>query len=168
MAINQMSQAPPAEQKGSKVLIGTGDNRLQDAVYRDGTIWAAASDACMPPGDSQIRACARFIELTAAGKEQDFDLGQAGAYYFDPAVEIVPDPSPIVGGNDLIAAFNRSSAKEHVSVVASGRRERQDPPNTLRIPVLVKAGEASYLVSATNGVDRNWGDYSGAGFDPLR
>ncbi len=151
--ISTLKTPPDARQRGTTGLIATNDNALLDAVFRDGSLWLAANAACRPRGDKETRACLRFIQvLTGAMRiKQDFNFGNAGAYYYYPAIQTD-------SGNNLITVFSRSSSSEFASVYASGRLTT-DPSNTLRNPVLIKAGEAAY------GADR-WGDYSGAAVDP--
>ncbi len=152
-AINTLSIPPSAMQLGSSNLIDTFDNRLLDAVYRDGSLWVSANSACIPSGDTQTRSCLRFIQVQTDSLtvDQDFDFGTNGGYYYYPGVTLD-------SGDNLISVFSGSSASEFPSVYASGRLA-SDPLNTLQPPVLIKAGEASYALS-------RWGDYSSVAIDP--
>jgi hypothetical protein len=157
-SIATLSTPPDAKQSGSSTLIQTNDNRLLDAVYRDGKFWVSASSACIPSGDTGMRACLRFIQFSTAGvtptKSQDFDFGQSGLYYYYPAIQID-------GNGSLISVFSGSSAGSYAGVYASGQLSSEGP-NTFRTPVLIKNGENSYTPFANR-----WGDYSGAAFDPV-
>ncbi len=153
LRITALKTPPNARQRGTSDLVETNDNALLDAVFRDDSLWLAANAACRPRGDKTTRACLRFIQVLTGAMtlNQDFNFGTAGAYYYYPAIQTD-------SGNNLITAFSRSSSSEFASVYASGQLTT-DTSNTLRDPVLIKAGETAY------GADR-WGDYSGAAIDP--
>jgi hypothetical protein len=158
-AINPLAIPPSAVQQGASTLIDTNDNRLLDAVFRDGSLWVAANSACTPSGDFLPRACLRFIQvltdsLTVA---QGFNFGTPQTYYYYPVIQTD-------SANNLITVFSRSSSVEFASVYASDRLVT-DPPNTLQPPVLIHAGEAPSQLSFVNML--RWGDYSGAGIDPV-
>ena len=154
--INALTSPPDAKQLGTTVLIQTNDNRLLDAVYRNGALWVSANSACVPTSDASTRARLRLIHLSAASgltKKQDFDFGLSGRYYYYPAIQID-------GSGNLISVFSGSSASEYVGVYASGQRTTL-PLNSFQTPVLVKEGEKAYTPFANR-----WGDYSGAAIDP--
>jgi len=150
-----ISNIPPnAIQAGSAFLIHTGDNRVQDADWRQGKLWLALNDACTPPGDTSTRSCARFIQITTAtpAVTQDFRLGAIGFYYFRPALSI-----DIFGGIGIVFGF--SSAANFPSIAVTGQAAG-DPPNTVEQPIAVKVG--------TGPVESGrFGDYSGSGLDPV-
>ena len=61
VTIPDFDDPPSAKQKnGSGVTIDTGDQRLLDAVYRDGHLWASGNDQCKPSGDTTQRSCLQF------------------------------------------------------------------------------------------------------------
>lgn len=156
-AINSLSLPPRAKQKDSQESPDTGDTRIQDAVFRDGQLWASADTGCVPAGDSMLRSCMRFIQVTTSNLSvaQDFDFGTSGSYYYYPSIDLDVD-------DNLLTAFTRSSTTEFPSAYIDARRST-DPVDTLGTPVLFQAGVTSY--SSTNNPPR-WGDYSGAGIDP--
>jgi hypothetical protein len=154
--VSTLTSPPDAEQLGTSTLIQTNDNRLLDAAYRNGALWVSANSACVPSGETSTRACLRLIQFLTTGgirKNQDFDFGQTGRYYYYPAIQLD-------GNSNLISVFSRSSASEYASVYASGQRP-SDGVNTFQDPLLIKAGENAY-----NPFAYRWGDYSGAAFDP--
>ena len=156
LSINSLTSPPDAQQKGSTVLIQTNDNRLLDAAYENGALWVSATSACQPQGDSQARACLRFIKVSTGGgisKTQDFDFGQSGLYYYYPAIQID-------GNGSLVSVFSGSSSQTFAGVYASGQRYNAGA-NTFQSPVPLKGGENSYTPFASR-----WGDYSGASIDP--
>jgi hypothetical protein len=155
-SINPLTSPPDAQQAGTSTLIQTNDNRLVDAVYRNGALWVSANSACVPSGETTTRACLRLIQFSIGSsmtKAQDFDFGQAGLYAYYPAVQID-------GGGNLISVFSGSSASLYAGVYASGQRPA-DGANTFQSPVQIKSGENSYHPFASR-----WGDYSGAAIDP--
>ena len=156
IAIAALASPPDAKQKGTSVLIQTNDNRLLEASFRNGVLWVAANSACVPAVDTATRACLRLIKLSTVGgisKQQDFDFGQPGAYYYYPAVHTD-------GSGKLIAAFSGSSASDYAGVYVSGQRAT-DPVNTFQLPTLVKPEGDAYTPFANR-----WGDYSGVAIDP--
>ena len=150
---------PNAAQAGTSNLINTNDNSALDVVYRDGFIWVTANDACLDASFNFL-SCVRLTQIDTAQmvRTQDLDLGEAGGNFYYGAIQVVPDPN-IAGTDDLIAVFTESNPSDFPSVMASGRVEAVDPPNTLRAPVLIQPGLAPYA-------GNRWGDYSGAGADP--
>lgn len=151
-----MTIPPDAQQLGGLPLIATNDNRLLEAVFRDGSLWTTGAVGCIPSGDNVTRACLRMIEVMTLGLtvSQDFNFGISGIYMYFPAITLD-------SLNNLIGVFSRSSASEFAGVWASGRLSA-DPPNTLQNPTLIKAGEAHYSPFANR-----WGDYSAASVDPV-
>jgi hypothetical protein len=161
LAIGALKTPPDALQKGGGALIVTNDTSLLNAVYRNGNLWVSGNTACTPAGDSTVRSCAHFTEISTSGLTpvvvQDFTFGQNGQYYYYPAIQI--DSS----GN-LIAVLNRSSSTEFPSVVASGQKI-SDGANAFEAPAVLKEGEVAYTPSSA--MANRWGDYSGAALDPL-
>lgn len=156
LAIATLSIPPDAVQAGTSLLIDTNDNRLLDAVFRDGELWVTANSACTPGGDATTRACLRFTEILPQGTPavaQDFDVGTVGDYYYYAALQLD-------NLDNLVTVFSKSSAAEFPSVYAGGQLATA-APDTFQVPVVLKAGEAPYGL-----IPPRWGDYSGAGIDP--
>jgi hypothetical protein len=93
LPIDTISYPPNGRQKGTSVLIDTNDDSLLDAVFREGSpgsLWVSANDACTPPGDTLVRSCLRFVELSIGaggiGVAQDFDYADSGTDYYYPSV----------------------------------------------------------------------------------
>ncbi len=153
---------PSAPQKNSSHSIDTGDERILDAVYRDGILWASGNDMCKPSGDTTQRSCLQFFEVLTGGASpvvhQDFSFGTKNFYDYYPSVDL--DSS-----DDLITSFSQSSSNEFPSAYVDGRLAG-DPVNTLGTPVLFQAGAKAYSSNDTSGGPFRWGDYSGAGVDP--
>lgn len=142
-------------------FIDTGDNKLLDAVYRTNALWLTANVGCVPSGASSTFTCLKFIKIQrdpttgALTIAQDFDFGINGIDHYFAAIQIDSNDS-------LGAVFSSSSPSEFASVYVSAQAAT-DPPNFLQSPVLVKGGEDTYDSPS----DNRWGDYSGAGVDPV-
>jgi hypothetical protein len=156
LSVTSFTDPPNAAQKnGVGNPIDTGDQRLLDAVFRDGHLWTSSTDSCKPSGDTVQRSCMQFFEVLTGGASpvvnQDFSFGTKNFADYYPSVDL--DSS-----GDLITSFTQSSSTEFASAYVDGRLAG-DPVNTLGTPVLFEAGTKAY-----NGT--RWGDYSGAGVDP--
>ena len=149
-----LSTPPNAVQCNSSTTVATNDNALLDAVYRNGSLWVSANDACTPQGDTTARSCLRFIEISAspgttASIAQNFDVGAAGEYLYYPAVRV--DKYGNMG-----ASFTESSS----SLCPSSAELTQQAGSAPGTPVMVNQGTAAYTQA------NRWGDYSGASVDP--
>jgi len=132
------------------------------AIYRDGSIWFAYHFA-MNMGTDAV-AVVRVVELDVSSWpqsisiKQDIILGEVGVWSFFPAIAVSS-----VG--NVAFVYSRSSAGEYPSAYYTGRLA-SDPPNTLRPPTVLKAGNASQSHISVGG-GRRWGDYLGAALDPV-
>ena len=94
------------------------------AVWHNGRLAVVGTDSCTPSGDSQVRACARVVELDAstapASVVQDVDLGYKGMSTFDPGVAWS-------GAGDLFVTLLRSSGTTPPS--SSAVLQRSDDAN---------------------------------------
>ena len=59
-AMKPTAVPPPAQQLNGGAL-DTGDDRLETAVWQNGTLWATANDACVPGGATH--SCLRVVEV---------------------------------------------------------------------------------------------------------
>ncbi len=162
-SVTAFTDPPSAPQESSTHKIDTADSRLLDVVFRDGELWASGNDSCKPSVDTTQRSCLQFFEVLTGGASpvvnQDFSFGTKNFYNYYPSVDL--DSS-----DDLITSFSQSSSAEFPSAYVDGRLAG-DPVNTLGTPVLLKAGAQSYNSNDTSGNPFRWGDYSGAGVDPI-
>jgi hypothetical protein len=162
-SVAAFTDPPNAPQKGSTHKINTADSRLLDVVFRDGQLWASGNDSCQPSGDTTQRSCLQFFEVLTSGVSpvvnQDFSFGTKNFFDYYPSVDL--DSS-----DDLITSFSQSSSTEFPSAYVDGRLAG-DSVNTLGTPVLFEAGAQSYNSNDTSGGPFRWGDYSGAGVDPV-
>jgi hypothetical protein len=158
------STAPPnADQFGgtggtsdcpAPCLIDTGDERLLDAVYRNGSVWVSHNIAG-GTGDAYSRA--RYVRIGVGGPPtvlEDLSFGADGCWYYYPAIALDQN-------NGLGMVFTRSCTSEYASVRYTGRAASD---TTLQGSTQLKAGETNYLRPASG--KNRWGDYSGAAVDP--
>ncbi len=136
-------------------LIDTGDGRLLDLVYRNGSLWTSHAVAG-GTGDAYSRV--RYVRLGVGGGPptvmEDVSFGADGCWYYYPAV--APDQNSNLG-----MVFTRSCTNEYAGVRYTGRATTD---TTLQGSTLLKSGETNY-VNPASGKNR-WGDYSGAVVDP--
>ena len=155
--ISAYSLPPNADQSGGPLPLNTGDVRIQHAVFRGDSLWAAFSTT--RNWGAGNRASVQWVQLRAAANTlvQEGVYGTRDAHYFYPA--LCPD-----NNGNLVMVFSRSGPSEFASIGHTGRRST-DPLGFLQPSVLLKAGTAHY--QALDGGGRNrWGDYNGVAADP--
>ena len=161
-AIDVIGAPPVAQASGTVGGIDNGDDRILDAVWRNGSLWFAASSGCIFSGpDPAIRTCVKLtqIDTTTNAVLQDTYFGALGAYSYFPALKTD-------GAGNLVFVFTRSASTLFPQVRVAGRLT-SDPLNTIGASVLLKAGEIAYNPPAAPGEPPyRWGDYSGAAIDP--
>ena len=152
---------PNAVQLGGGTPLDSGDTRLNNAVYRNGSLWAAHS-INMNFGTGDVAAI-RWAQVDLSGWPtsvdivQDGTLGADSVWFFYPA--IMADAA-----NNVAVAFTRSSATEFASADYAFRLAA-DLPGALPVNTVLKAGSANYQLLDSNG-DNRWGDYSAIAVDP--
>ncbi len=152
---------PNAPQQGGGTPLDTGDTRPLNAVYRNGSVWAAHSTQANFGGGNV--SAIRWVQIDVSSwpatvsRIQDSTFGADGVWYFYPTIMV--DAS-----NDLAIILARSSTSEFGSAYYTSRLGI-DAVNTLQPSSLLKAGTANYLNLDSDGNNR-WGDYFGIGLDP--
>ena len=146
--VSGLVQAPDAPQS-DPALINTGDNRVQNAVWENGTLWLAISIGCLINGESGVYACGRYLGINTATMTISYDAASAldqGRDLFYPAIMPASDGT-------IYTVFGYSSASE-----------------TPGIGVLINPGPAASWGILTPGTGANesgrWGDYFGIARDP--
>ena len=139
---------------GPPPCIDSGGFQMREAVWRDNSLWSAASDACIPPGDT-VRSCAHLVEVETVGTPsvvQDMLFGgPAGHNWSFPAIRT--DAS-----HNLHVSLTHTSPSIFAEARVAGRLA-SDPLGTMSGSCLLKEGEVVH----TSG---RWGDYMGAAVDP--
>ncbi len=148
--------APPESVTAEGESFDSGDSRMLDAMWREGSLWISASAACVPEGDSTTRSCAHLIEVNASPPTsptiaQDIMFGAPEEYYSWPAVRT--DAS-----GDVYVSLTHANSTIFAEARAAGRLVGE-PANTMSGSTLLRAGDVVY----TGG---RWGDYLAAAVDP--
>jgi hypothetical protein len=121
--------------------VGTGDSRVQSAIWYRSMLWIAFNDGCYVKNDTKSRSCIRFIELNTSTSNimQDFDVGAFGSSLYYPALSMDK------AGN-LGAIFGYSSNSQNPSLLIS-KHLSSDLPNSIEEPQILKLGEqTNYLI----------------------
>jgi hypothetical protein len=155
--------APNAVQAGTTDLVDVGDGRVQSAVWRNGTLWAAATAGCVPPQDRAARSCLQLWEIATGSSTltQDFNWSTgAGTYDFYPALSTN-------ASGDLTVVFGESSASLDPSILVTGQTVA-DLGDGLEPAVVLKEGTGPDTVgSSCPGGVCPFGDTFGAAFEPF-
>jgi hypothetical protein len=152
---------PPAVQKGSSSsTLDSGDDRMQQVQFINGTIWGALDTALTIPHDATVRAAAAWFnvkpslgdeELASATMTRQGYLALRGNYLIYPALQADK------AGNAAMV-FTVSGADRFAG--AAFATMRSDQSSFGRVTVAA-AGSGPYDPLATR-----WGDYSWAQLDP--
>lgn len=147
-----------APQFGSSNRIDTGDTRMLNVVYRNGSLWCTHN--VFLPATAPTRSAVQWWQFQPDGIVQQ--LGRID----DPSGNIFcAYPSIAVNRNDdVLIGYSGFSAQGYASA-AYNYRSGGDAPSRLRDGVLLKAGEAPYFKPFEN--KNRWGDYSNTVVDPL-
>jgi uncharacterized delta-60 repeat protein len=152
-----------APQLGEIFQIANNDSRIQNVVYRNGTLWC--THHVFLPASLPTHTAVQWWQLATNGTSLQF-----GRIEDTSGVNFYAFPSITVNRNDdALIGFSRFSLNQF----ASGNyayRSCFDPPNMFRADVVLKDGEGPYYktFSFTNFLAENrWGDYSGTVVDPV-
>lgn len=153
-----------APQLGSSARIDTDEDRIENCVYRNGSLWAAQT-VYFPATGTPTRSSAQWWQINTAsgslGVVQQLGKRDDPSGQFDYAF-----PTLDVNANDdMMIGYSRFGASQYASANYSYRRHT-DPPNTLEADTVFKAGEAPYFKDFGTG-DNRWGDYSNVAVDPI-
>ena len=161
---NRWAFGPPggndfAPQQDTTDKIQNNDARIQNVVYRNGSLWAVQN--AFLPFNAPTRTAAQWWQFAADGTGEQFgrvdDSGGTFFYAF---------PSIAVNSNDdVMLGFSSFSANQYASA-SYAFRAGTDPVNMMRPVELLKAGEATYF-KTFSGMENRWGDYSNTVVDPV-
>jgi hypothetical protein len=151
------------------------DYRLMSAHIRNGQLWTSANlavDNTGAPGGTDTRMGVRWWELNGIATGQTPGIVQSGVV-FQPSASNTTDQrcywmgTVMVSGQGHVAmGFSVAGALEHVNAGTVGRLVN-DPPGTMRTPVLYTASAAAYNpLDINNNPINRWGDYSYTSLDP--
>jgi len=144
------SPAPNAKQLGCVDTLDTIDNRIYNAVFKNGKLYAGFTVG--HNWGSGTVAAARFLEIDTATSSAVVNetYGSDGLYYWFPAVTVD-------GSGNIVSVFARSGASEFAGIHYSGRLTTD---TGTQASLLLKGGAECITGS-------RWGDYFGISVDPV-
>ncbi len=147
--IGSYSPAPNARQKGCTDTLDTIDNRIFNAVYKNGRLYAGFNEA--HNWGSGTVAAIRFLEINTTTNTPVVNetYGQDKLDYWFPAITVD-------SAGNIISVFARSGSTEYAGIRYSGRLTTD---TATQPSALLKAGQACITGS-------RWGDYFGVSVDP--
>ncbi len=140
--------------------IATNDARIQNLVYRNGSLWTTHTVFSSIPGPFG-RASVQWWQLTpAAGVLQNgrIDDATGNNFYAFPSIAVNKF-------NDALLAFS-CFAETRFASACYAFRKASDAPNTFQDVATLKEGLAKYYKTFAGTVNR-WGDYSATVVDPV-
>jgi hypothetical protein len=161
VGVNQpwSTSSKDAPQLGSTNKIETNDTRVQNAVYRNGSLYCAQT--VFLPTSGANRSAAQWWQIdpsnatvTQFGRVDD---ATATNFYAFPSISVNSNNDVLLGYSTFSSSIYASSA---YSFQANG-----DPVNTLQDPYVYKSGLATYYKTFGGGSNR-WGDYTTTIIDP--
>jgi hypothetical protein len=151
-----------APQLSTTLKVQNNDSRIQNVVYRNGSLWCVQT-VFLPAGGSPTRSAIQWWQISTTGtiiQRGRIDDSTGNTFYAFPSIAVN-------SANDVLIGYSRYSASQYVTANYSFRAGT-DPANTLRDDTVLKAGEASYFKTANATPPRNrWGDYSSSVVDPV-
>lgn len=157
-----------APQLGSAIGITTNDSRMQNVVYRNGSLWA--THTVFLPRGAVNRSAVQWWQLNPAipgpfivpiqlGRIDDANQ-PGGKFYAFPSIAVNEQ-------SDVLIGFSRFGANQYASANYAFR-DADDPVDTLRLNAVLKAGEDPYvrLIGSGASASNRWGDYSATVVDP--
>jgi hypothetical protein len=151
---------PKGEQKGAPSLIDSGDDRMQQTQFINGSVWGELTSAVTIPGDTAARAGAAWFQLkptlaggtiAAAKMQRQGYVAVSGNFVSYPSIQVTAAGSAVMG-----VSITGSSRFPSTAYATLG------PSDAAFGPVVVSAaGRGHYAEAATR-----WGDYSFAVLDP--
>ncbi len=148
-----------APQLGSANKIDAGDSRIQDVVYRNGSLWT--THTVFLPNSGPTRSAVQWWQMSTSGtvlqRSRIEDVSGVNFYAY-PTIAVNRS-------NEAMIGFSRFSSTQYASANYTFRTST-DVTNTMQSEAVLKAGEASYY-KTYGGPNNRWGDYSNTSVDPL-
>ena len=158
-AWNDSAVAAP-QSGGGAITVTNNDSRMQRAVYRNGSVWAAHT-IYLPTGTPTRTAVQwwQFNPTTAAVTQAGRVDDPTGAnFYSFPSIAVNAANQALIGYSAFSATTFPSAAYSYRGVT--------DATTTTRDPLRYKNGLACYRKTFGGGTNR-WGDYSNTVVDPV-
>ncbi|WP_147437236.1 hypothetical protein [Ulvibacter antarcticus] len=141
-------------------LISNGDSRVQNAVFRNGSLWCAQT-IFLPSGGSPTRSGVQWWQIdpvTGTVVQNEKIQDATGTNFF-------AYPTLAINAyDDLLIGYSSFSAAQFASANYSIRLN-SDPLSTTQGSIQFKAGLAKYF-KIFSGSSNRWGDYSSSCIDP--
>lgn len=146
---------PNAEQPGTTATLDTGDARLLNAMFENGSLWTVHSITYDWGGDGDAEALMKWYEIDVSSRSQAQarGWGRPDADYFKPAIASDGDSTMIV--------YNESGPQTFPRIEVAGRTSGHTQ-NSLEDVAVLRFGESSVGASG----NFRWGDYAGIVVDP--
>ena len=148
-----------AKQSGSTKTIESGDTRIGNAQYINGSLWFCQT--AFLPASAPTRDAVQYWQINPATLAvQQFgrvDDATTGNFYFYPSIAVNAN-------GDALLGYCQSSASTYASASYS-LHASADAASTLQNTYLYKAGVANYY-KTFSGTRNRWGDYTGTAVDP--
>jgi hypothetical protein len=160
IASEAYGQPPGAAQKGATSLIDSGDDRMQQTQYINGTVWGEVTTSVNIAHDSIVRAGAAWLSVQPTLKNNHIGVSTiprqgyvvlAGNNVIYPAVQALPS------GN-VAMVFTVTGADHFPSAAYAAMGAGQSAFGAIHI---VADGTGPYAKTSSR-----WGDYSWAVIDP--
>lgn len=149
-----------APQLGSATRIATNDARIQNHVYRNGSLWTTHTVFDSAPGPDG-RALVQWWQLLPSAS-----VVQSGRIDDPSGANFYAFPSIAVNKlGDAMLGFSCYAATRFASACYAFRKST-DAPGTFQDVATFKEGLAKYYKTFSGSVNR-WGDYSATAVDPL-
>ncbi len=151
--VDSYSFPPDVPSIGVEVPLDSVDQRLMNAVYRDGSIWTTHSVL------GGAGTCCAWYEIDAVAQTvtQSGRVTDPVMYYWMPSIMVN------VRG-DAIMGFSGCNENVWAGCYYTGRLA-DDPPGEMATPELLRMGQAPHSIIDSYGRNR-WGDYSLCSLDP--
>ncbi len=146
-------------QLGSLNKIDGGDSRIQNVVYRNGSLWT--THTVFLPAATPTRAAVQWWEIATNGVVKQFgrlEDATGKTNYGYPTIAVNKNSDALIG-------YSRFATNQYASGNYSFRFSF-DATNTLRDDTVFKSGESAYY-KTFGGPDNRWGDYSSTVVDPV-
>lgn len=136
--------------------IDVGDDRVQNVVYRNGSLYVAHT--VFLPMNTPTRSSVQWWKLApnlSTVQQNRIDDGSGATFYSYPSIAVN-------AANDVMLGFS-VMAPTHFASAGYALQKASD--GLMTTPYIYKGGEATYFVPA-GGYNR-WGDYSATSVDPV-
>ena len=156
---------PDAPQAGTAVKVEANDRRALHAVWRDDSLWVAATiNPNSGPDAGQTTAHWWKVDTTSPDTLALSDQGNVGGEDIAPGTFTFFPSIAVNGVGEMAIGFSASAPTIFPGAYYTGRSPG-DPPGTVQPSGTLRAG-VDFYVRTLGGPRNRWGDYSGMAVDP--